>query len=165
MSKRFGRNQKRRMRQELESLEKLRTQDRRTIDNLRSRIDEHRGFLEYILDLVGPDSILNPEPRQLSWLGSGDQMRIPLPGHPLNIWSSSSVEYVQTTIVNALRTRVLLDRMRGSLHFLASMRNGDVVYALTDEAIATMSAQRLTAVLHKHIARQLAHQLALELKR
>ena len=164
MSKRFGRNQKRRMRQETQALEELRKHDKQAIDNLRSRIDDHRDFLEYILDLVGQDSILNPEPRQLSWSGGGDQMRIPLPGHPLNIWSSS-VEYVQTTIVNALGTRVVLDRMRGSLHFLASMRNGDVAYALTNEAIATMSTQRLTAVLHKHIARQLAHQLALELKR
>ena len=92
-------------------------------------------------------------------------MCIPLPGHPLNIWSSSSVEYGKTIIVNALMTRVVLDRMRGSLHFLASMRNGDVAYALTNEAIATMSTQRLTAVLHEHIARQLARQLALELKR
>ena len=165
MSKRFGRNQKRRMRQEIQALGERRTQDRRTIDNLHSRVYDHRGFLEYILDLVGQDSILNPEPRQLSWLGDGDQLRIPLPGYPLNIWNSSSVEYVQTTIVNALGTRVFLDRMRGSLHFLASMRNGDVAYALTDEAIATMSTQQLTAVLHKHIARQLARQLALELKR
>ena len=165
MSKRFGRNQKRHMRQEIQALEELRKHDKQTIDNLRSRIDDHWDFLEYILELVGQDSILNSEPRQLRWLGGGDQMRIPLPGHPLNVWSSSSVEYVQTTIVNALRTQVVLDRMRGSLHFLASMRNGDVAYALTNEAIATMPTQRLTAVLHEHIARQLARQLALELKR
>ena len=165
MSKRFGRNQKRHMRQEIQALEELRKHDKQTTNNLRSRIDDHWDFLEYILELVGQDSILNSEPRQLRWLGGGDQMRIPLPGHPLNVWSSSSVEYVQTTIVNALRTQVVLDRMRGSLHFLASMRNGDVAYALTNEAIATMSTQRLTAVLHEHIARQLARQLALELKR
>ena len=164
MSKRFGRNQKRRMRQEIEALDVLRKRDKLAIDNLRSRVEDHRGFLEYILDLVGQDSILNPEPRQISWSGDGAQIRIHLPDHPINIWSSS-VEFVQTTIVNALETRVVLDRMRGSLHFLVSMRNGDVAYSLTNEAIATMSTQQLTTVLHKHIARQLARQLALALKR
>ena len=66
MSKRFGRNQKRRMRQEIEALDVLRKHDKRTIDDLRSRVDDHRDFLEYILDLVGQDSILNPEPRMRS---------------------------------------------------------------------------------------------------
>ena len=45
MSKRFGRNQKRRMRQELEALGVLREHDKRAIDNLRSRLD-HRLALE-----------------------------------------------------------------------------------------------------------------------
>ena len=165
MSKRFGRNQKRRMRQETQALDELRTRDQQAITNLRERIEEHRGFLEYVLDIVGHGSILNPVPHPLVWAGGNGQMRIPVLGEPLNIWSPSSVESIQTTILHALGTRIILDRMRGSLHFLASMRNGDVAYALTNEAIATMSTQRLTAVLHKHIARQLAHQLALELKR
>ena len=37
MSKRFGRNQKRRMRQELESLDKLCTRDQQAIANMRAR--------------------------------------------------------------------------------------------------------------------------------
>ena len=45
MSKRFGRNQKRRMRQEIEALGVLREHDKRAIDNLRSRLD-HRLAME-----------------------------------------------------------------------------------------------------------------------
>lgn len=165
MSKRFGRNQKRRMRQEIEALGERRTQDRRTIDNLYSRVDDHRRFLEYALELVGPDSILNPEPRMVETSGCSDQTRVPVYRVPLNIWNGRAVAKVESTLVHALNTQVVRSALRPAMHFRARLGSGEVAYALTDEAIATMSTQQLTAVLHKHIARQLAHQLALELKR
>ena len=165
MSKRFRRNQKRRMRQEIEALGSLREHDQLAIDNLRSRVDDHRGFLEYILDLVGQDSILNPEPRMVDAAAIDHGSKVIYRSYPQFHVNDSNLDTVRDYISHALQTRVILDRMRGSLHFLASMRNGDVAYALTNEAIATMSTQRLTAVLHEHIARQLARQLALELKR
>ena len=165
MSKRFGRNQKRRMRQEIQALGERRTQDRRTIDNLRTRAEDHRRFLEYILDIVGQDSILNPEPRMVDATEIDRGSKVIYRNYPQFHVNDSNLDTVRDYASHTLRTRVILDRMRGSLHFLASMRNGDVAYALTNEAIATMSTQRLTAVLHEHIARQLARQLALELKR
>ena len=165
MSKRFGRNQKRRMRQELESLDKLRTRDQQAIANMRARIDDHRRFLEYILDIVGQDSILNPEPRMVDAAAIDRGSKVIYRSYPQFHVNDSNLDTVRDYISHALQTRVILDRMRGSLHFLASMRNGDVCYAMTDEAIATMPTQQLKAVLHQHIARQLAHQLALELKR
>ena len=165
MSKRFGRNQKRRMRQEIQALGERRTQDRRTIDNLYSRVDDHRRFLEYALELVGPDSILNPEPRMVETSGYGDQTRVPVYREPLNIWHDRAVAKVESTLVRALNTEVVKSVLRPAMHFRARLRGGEVAYALTDEAIATMSTQQLEAVLHEHIARQLAHQLALVLKR
>ena len=165
MSKRFGRNQKRRMRQEIQALGERRTQDRRTIDNLYSRLDDHRRFLEYALELVGPDSILNPEPRMVETSGYGDQTRVPVYREPLNIWHDRAVAKVESTLVRALNTQVVRSALRPAMHFRARLRGGEVAYALTDEAIATMSTRQLEAVLHEHIARQLAHQLALALKR
>lgn len=165
MSKRFGRNQKRRMRQEIEALDVMRGHDKRTIDNLRSRVEDHRRFLEYALELVGPDSILNPEPRMVETSGYGDQTRVPVYREPLNIWHDRAVAKVESTLVRALNTEVVKSALRPAMHFWAQLRDGEAAYALTDEAIATMSTQQLEAVLHKHIARQLAHQLALVLKR
>ena len=165
MSKRFGRNQKRRMRQELASLDKLRTRDQQAIDNLRTRVEDHRRFLEYALELVGPDSILNPEPRMVETSGYGDQTRILVYRAPLNIWHDHAVAKVESTLVRALNTSIVRSALRPAMHFRARLRGGEVAYALTDEAIATMSTRQLEAVLHQHIARQLAHQLALELKR
>lgn len=165
MSKRFGRNQKRRMRQEIEALGVLREHDKRAIDNLRSRLDHHRWFLEYALELVGPDSILNPEPRMVETSGYGDQTRVPVYRGPLNIWHDRTVANVESILVHALNTEVVKSVLRPAMHFRARLRGGEVAYALTDEAIAMMSTQRLEAVLHEHIARQLAHRLAMELKR
>lgn len=165
MSKRFGRNQKRRMRQEIEALGERRTQDRRTIDNLYSRVDDHRRFLEYALELVGPDSILNPEPRMVETSGYGDQTRVPVYREPLNIWDDRAVAKVESILVHALNTEVVKSALRPAMHFRARLRGGEVAYALTDEAIATMSTRHLEAFLHEHIARQLAHELALVLKR
>lgn len=165
MSKRFGRNQKRRMRQEIEALGSLREHDQRAIDNLLSRVDDHRRFLEYALELVGPDSILNPEPRVVGTSGYGDQPRLRVYRSPIDIWHDRDVEKAQTTIVHALYTEVVTSALRPAMHFRARLGCGEVVYALTEEAIVTMSTRHLEAFLHKHIARQLAHQLALELKR
>ena len=165
MSKRFGRNQKRRMRQEIQALGERRTQDRRTIDSLYSRVDDHRRFLEYILDIVGQDSILNPEPRMVDAMEIDRGSKVIYRSYPQFHVNDSNLDTVRDYVSHALRTRVILDRVRGAIHFLASMRNGDVWYAMTDKAIATMSTRQLEAMLHQHIARQLAHQLALELKR
>ena len=165
MSKRFGRNQKRRMRQEIEALDVMRGHDKRTIDNLRSRVEDHRRFLEYARELVGPDSILNPEPRMVETSGYGDQMRAPVFREPLNICHDRAVAKVESTLIRALNTQVVRSALHPAMHFRARLRGGEVAYALTDEAIATMSTQQLEAALHKHIARQLAHQLALVLKR
>ena len=165
MSKRFGRNQKRRMRQEIEALDVMREHDKRTIDNLRSRVEDHRRFLEYALELVGPDSILNPEPRIIGTSGHGDQTRVTVYREPLNIWDDRAEAKVESTLVRALNTEIVKSVLRPAMHFRARLRGGEVAYALTDEAIAAMATRQLEAVLHQHIARQLAHQLALELKR
>ena len=165
MSKRFGRNQKRRMRQEIQALDELRTRDQQAITNLRERIEEHRGFLEYVLDIVGQDSILNPEPRMVGAAAIDHGSKVIYRNYPQFHVNDSNFDTVRDYISHVLQTRVVLDRMRGAVHFLASMRNGDVWYAMTDEAIASMSNRQLEAVMHQHIARQLAHQLALELKR
>ena len=77
----------------------------------------------------------------------------------------SSLDMVRDFISHVLQTRVVRSALCSAMHFRARLRGGEVTYALTDEAIATMSTRQLEAVLHRHIARQLAHQLALELKR
>ena len=165
MSKRFGRNQKRRMRQAIEALEKLRTRDQQAIVSMRTRVEDHRRFLEYILDIVGQDSILNPEPRMVDAAAIDRGSKVIYRSYPQFHVDDSNLDTVRDFISHVLQTRVVLDRMRGAVHFLASMRNGDVWYAMTDEAIAAMSNRQLEAVIHQHIARQLAHQLSLELKR
>ena len=164
MSKRFGRNQKRRMRQEIGSLEALRTRDQHAIDNLRDRVESHRDFFEYVLEIVGPGSIINPEPEGIERINKAAQIEV-LAIEPFNVWSDASVMAAQMAIAHTLLTDVMKDKLRGALHFRARLRDGETHYALTDAAVAVLPRRALERVLYREIARQLAHQLALELKR
>lgn len=163
MSKRFGRNQKRRMRRAIEIFEKQRTQDQHAIDNLKDRVDSHREFFEYVLDIVGPNSVINPEPAGVEF-GADYDMRTAVYTEPINPWSDTSIAKAQTTVVHALHTAAVKDKLRGAMHFRVRLRNGEVRYALTDEAIAALPKHVLERVLHREITRQMAHCLAAELK-
>lgn len=153
------------MRQEKLTLEVLRKHDQQAIVGLQRRIEDHRRFLEYLVDIVGPDSIVNPVPRHIDAPGCDDQFLAPVQCEPLNIWDDRAVDKVRSTVVYALRTRVVQDRLRGALHFSARLRGGEVAYSISGQVIATLSTQQLASKLHQHIAQQLAHQLAQKLKR
>ena len=164
MSKRFGRNQKRRMREALLANEELRKAGLQTISALRSRIEDGLGFLEYVLEIVGEESILNPEPFD-NRVQKYNFPKIVFRNFPRFCPDEGTVACVQDVIANALETRVVLDRLKGAIHFRARLGNGDVAYALSDQAIAVMTTRQLAARLQQEISYQLANELAKELKR
>ena len=164
MSKRFGRNQKRRMREALLASEELRKAGLQTINALRSRIEDGLGFLEYVLEIVGGESILNPEPPD-NQVQEYNFPKIVFQSSPLFCPNERAVACVQNVIANALETRVVLDRLKGAIHFRARLGNGDVAYAISDQAIAVMTTRQLAARLQHEISYQLANELAKELKR
>ena len=164
MSKRFGRNQKRRMREALLASEELRKAGLQTIGHMRSRLEDYRRFLEYVLDIVGEESILNPEP-PADRVQKHNFPKIVFQSFPRFCPDEGTVACVQNVIANALETRVVLDRLKGAIHFRARLGNGDVAYALSDQAIAVMTTRQLAARLQQEISYQLANELAKELKR
>ena len=164
MSKRFGRNQKRRMREALLASEGLRKAGLQTISAMRSRLEDHQRFLEYVLEIVGEESILNPEP-PADRVQKYNFPKIVFQSFPRFCPDEGTVACVQNVIANALETRVVLDRLKGAIHFRARLGNGDVVYALSDRAIAVMTTRQLAARLQQEISYQLANELAKELKR
>ena len=164
MSKRFGRNQKRRMREALLASEEMRKAGLQTISHMRSRIEDGLGFLEYVLEIVGEESILNPEPFD-NRVQKYNFPKIVFRNFPRFCPDEGTVACVQDVIANALETRVVLDRLKGAIHFRARLGNGDVAYALSDQAIAVMTTRQLAARLQQEISYQLANELAKELKR
>ena len=164
MSKRFGRNQKRRMRGALLASEDLRKAGLQTIGAMRGRLEGYRGFLEYVLEIVGEESILNPEPFD-NRTQEYNFPKIVFQSFPRFCPDEGTVACVQNVIANALETRVVLDRLKGAIHFRARLGNGDVVYALSDRAVAVMTTRQLAARLQQEISYQLANELAKELKR
>ena len=164
MSTRFGRNQKRRMREALLAGEELRKAGLRTISHMRSLLEDRRLFLEYVLDIVGEESILNPEPHD-NRVQKYNFPKIVFRTFPRFSPDERTVACVQDVIANVLETRVVLDRLKGAIHFRARLGNGNVAYALSDQAIALMPTRQLAARLQQEISYQLANELAKELKR
>lgn len=164
MSTRFGRNQKRRMREALLAGEELRKAGLQTISYMRSLLEDRRLFLEYVLDIVGEESILNPEPLD-NRVQRYNFPKIVFRNFPRFSPDEGTVACVQNVIANVLETRVVLDRLKGAIHFRARLGNGDVAYALSDQAIAMMPTRQLAARLQQEISYQLANELAKELKR
>ena len=164
MSTRFGRNQKRRMREALLAGEELRKAGLQTISYMRSLLEDRRLFLEYVLDIVGEESILNPEPLD-NRVQKYNVPKIVFRNFPRFSPDEGPVACVQNVILNLLETRVVLDRLKGAIHFRARLGNGDVAYALSDQAIAMMPTRQLAARLQQEISYQLANKLAKELKR
>ena len=164
MSTRFGRNQKRRMREALLAGEELRKAGLRTISHMRSLLEDRRLFLEYVLDIVGEESILNPEPLD-NRVQKYNVPKIVFRNFPRFSPDEGTVACVQNVILNVLETRVVLDRLKGAIHVRTRLGNGDVAYALSDQAIALMPTRQLAARLQQEISYQLANKLAKELKR
>ena len=167
MSKRFGRNQKRKMREALLASEAGRALDSHLILAMRQKLNDHMRFLGYIIEIVGPDSVINPEPRLINMRGEGSSFRVPIYptlSHIQNM-DARSLEQVRDTIVHVLETHVAQGTFDDAVHFCVRLRNGDFAYALSDRAIAMMPMQELTDRLHQNISQLLAHQLARELKR
>ena len=164
MSTRFGRNQKRRMREALLAGEELRKAGLRTISHMRSLLEDRRLFLEYVLDIVGEESILNPEPLD-NRVQKYNVPKIVFRNFPRFSPDEGTVACVQNVILNVLETRVVLDRLKGAIHVRTRLGNGDVAYALSDQAIAMMPTRQLAARLQQEISYQLANELAKELKR
>jgi len=165
MSKRFGRNQKRRMRQEIEALDSLRKVGLSCIEHQRSLLEDHRNFLRHVIELVGEDSILNFEPRTVDATATDHGSKVIRRSYPQFWVNDQNIDMVRDVISHVLQTRIVQDRLKGAMHFRARLGNGDVNYTLTDRAIAMLTTRQLTARLQDEISYQLAHQLALELKR
>ena len=117
------------MREALLAGEELRKAGLRTISYMRSLLEDRRLFLEYVLDIVGEESILNPEPLD-NRVQKYNFPKIVFRNFPRFSPDEGTVACVQDVIANVLETRVVLDRLKGAIHFRARLGNGDVVYAI-----------------------------------
>ena len=158
MSRRFGRNQKRAMREALASqgkdLEFMRRQRDGAIANQRPM----REALDRVACVLGPHFFGLPVVSQI--VGRIEQeYRIPHV-QALNFIQPNElaalVEHSITTL-QAVKTRGVVDKLRGTTHLRLRTNAGDVAYAISDSAMECASIDDLVP--------EVAYMLASELRR
>ena len=170
MSRRFGRNQKRRAREALEQA----TQDAQRFKNawhmesaLLQRVAVEKRELTQIVDdirecLPNGSALLPPGLLKVD-IGSPDPRdRLMVASEPpFGFGLTGAIEEDQRVAITARAVEPLLcsietDRFSGALHFNAKFMDGSVTYCASRETIASLPRERLIRLLRDDISRQLS---------
>jgi hypothetical protein len=171
MSRRFGRNQRRRMREALAASEKSADQLKALTDSLSARLIEADDFSFVVGSIVGRQAIIAGVPVTLDYRWdrqkSGDRIAA-YPYQPalfdVALQQPVPVDAVRLEILDLLDVKVVQDVMRPQLHALVTLADKTVGYAISQSAIKRMTDQEITRVITPQIVRLLVQNLKPPLK-
>lgn len=163
MSRRFGRNQRRRAREALaaaqtrvDDLERAHAMDRGLLEHQSRTIADLREWLQMIADEVGHQAVLAGEPTILLEGQGYDGMRV-VPHKDLLCLGGTSL-FTQSFAVEVLRlldVEVIRSNLNRQMHVLVALADKQVAYAITESAIFGLSRAALVRLLAPRIAEQL----------
>lgn len=178
MSRRFGRNQKRRMRAELAEKQSCIAAKQDRIDALEEAMRMDRGLLAHQSQKLQTlrdqlDDIASEVAHQSALLGVDthltdgfDGMRIvPMPLELLSLQSFLNLADEKTTdritveTIRLLNVKAVRDRFNGQLHCYVDLAGEGSAYGITESAIRNMSLESLTMRIAPEIARHLLEKL------
>lgn len=167
MGRRFGRNQKRRLRVQIASLETAQEQGRHQLEQVRSQHRRLEQLLQRATEVLGAYSVALPpqtecrsdfEPFALS-----GEFLIHVP-QPLDLLAADDhtappgmlqVERMYTLLARFEDTRLLDGRM----HFRIALASGEVVYAISESALRTLPPLELERRIQEEAGRMIARKL------
>lgn len=146
MSKRFGRNQKRKPKKEIEELKSLHLL---AIQALENKLAEKCSQLDKIYDLIPKNCYLSsPKDLHVDFIPGDGKVKL---------WVNAGDDNFYQEVVHLLKiNHHFLNR---ALHFNASLRGVDVGYALSDAAIDNAPEAFLIETISKKIAQDLFRKL------
>lgn len=157
MSRRYGRNQKRRARADIAQLEQKATalqagmaMDRELLRNQTQRIDELRAQLEDVAQIMGTDFIgLEPALWKFSDKHKLDYLRCPVDGGDV--------------LMHTMRARITSDRLRPdyAVHFRAELAGEQVGYTISECALRDAPE----GLIVRRLADEMARLLMIELRK
>lgn len=179
MAKRFGRNQRRQMR---EQITRMYQHQAEAMDNLgrvqkeRQRLaDRLTAWAKDIAHLLGPESAFNEqvmrqEVRDVHAFGDALRMLLPVKlvgptPSPEDMPQFASVgSVIEAAIYLARVHEPMADKMRRELRIVLESRNGDLAYAMNDDRHCRWSPQDIN-FMARMIAEKMAEHLATEDRR
>lgn len=174
MSKRFGRNQKRRMREALaaaqataDRLEYARELDQALLRNQSSTISQLRDFIGDVGQMVGRASVIAGEPPFLTNGFDGMQFApvdrsqgyVPEAGD-----SPPTLEEFQYEILRLLSIEAIRDKFSKTIHFRVGLSDKEAAYGISESALAMMPTEALKNRMAHEIAGQIAEFLVKQIK-
>lgn len=158
MSKRFGRNQKRRMREEIAAVTAARATDGLLLRDMRRQLDEAHDFAEAVREAVGRNAIIAGVPNRINYkMPEGERsfyQPAPMPRHAINyepaIMDVDSYafrnEVMHLLDIEAVRSVVAMEQ-----HVLVNLADHRVGYAISAEALRRLSERELRNVIAPQI--------------
>ncbi len=186
MSKRFGRNQRRRAREalaqahaelqerELASRETLRGAEMALVAYIeaRDKLKEAEDFMREVASIVGRESIIAGEPTPLmvgmtkdeaASYGIGYSPRAEVPTFDITA-TDMSIEQMRYEILTVLDVKAVRDVMRACVNLRVTFSDKTIGYTLSQMAIARMTKSELHARLAPEIAHDISRALVNEIK-
>lgn len=175
MSRRYGRNQRRRAREALaeagkrnELLEAAIKLDRGMLRRLREKLERAEAFQREVAEIVGRQAVIAGEPTSMN-LGrvtfqQADGWRVTPPRHFSLVelaHQPMELEPLRAEVLRLLDIELIADKMRGQMQAWVTIAGAEVCYGMTEAAFRGMTDHELMRRLVEPVARQ----LALELKR
>lgn len=168
MSKRFGRNQKRAMREEISALQMARQMDAGLLRNMRSNMDRAEDALRRVEELLGPHTAaLIPKHIKTGVEPRGDG-RFDFTAHrqyqAASYWNSPPQDMgvlgtKVTRMCSVLSRLKEAERPDFGVHFFASFNGAHAAYAASDEAIKSMRRADLAQHIGESIAAHIVNNL------
>lgn len=167
MSKRFGRNQKRAMREQIKILERSVLCKNEKINELRTDLYASSVVIERTKQVLGDHFVTLP----VQTTEVEDMLR----RFKVSIFSPTEVSYSKTNsaVLDALdyieldthQASVHADELRGMIHMHYRSISGEVAYSLSDNAWRKLSESHLVELLKQRIAPEMAQHLIRERKK
>lgn len=161
MSKRFGRNQKRRAREHIERLEKELADVRASPSILFRENSRLKRDIDLVRRALGPNSCLlepvkqqmnsDPEPKMRT-----HAIRRRPPMFEENISPTAKIDDVT---MDVLLASVNIDKWMNSLHFKFYFRDRTIGYAVSEEAVANIPRDVLVDIMSHEVAELLVQKL------
>jgi hypothetical protein len=189
MSKRFGRNQRRRARealaaaqQEIDSrdrqiggLREVRQMDRALLDQQARELREARDFARDVARAVGRSCVYAGVALPQSFHADRYEaatygMRVALPPEIRHVDAFGStvmltVEQVRYEVIRLLDIQAVRDQLRGQMHFRVQLAGGVVGYAISEMALTRMPREELERRLVPEMAAAISRLLSEEVKK
>lgn len=162
MSKRYGRNQKRRARERIAQLESARAMDQGLLAHVRRKLNDAEQVIDHARKVLGNDVALPPLDRGYHPSPLGGDFRMAEPTRSFSRTDKNSPIFLEHKVI---QMRQLLSRIEfrdypRAVHFYVRLDDGNVAYAIDERAFLQMRSDELEATLLGPITRELARHLA-----